>query len=144
VQAIIPTVLILTISGLAVTLIVVVIARSPYTHANFSPEGYDRTRIVYVGDQQPFEGMRLADPGAAHTGDAAQQGRLLFFQYGCAACHGLRGQGQAVGKEISDASALKLKEKVREGPKSMPQFPPSLLSDSDLEKLVAFLQSLNP
>jgi len=140
-QAIIPTVLTFAVSGLALTLIVAVIARSPYTHGNLSPEGYNRTQLIYVGDTLPFAGMPLADPRVAHTGDAVQDGRMLFIQFGCASCHGLRGQGQAVGKDISDASPLKLTDKVREGPKTMPPFPPDVLSDADLAKLIAFLQS---
>jgi mono/diheme cytochrome c family protein len=132
----------LTISGLAFTLVGIVIARSPYTHGNLSPKGYHRTEITLVGEEQPFEGLGLADPRLAQTGDPVQDGRALFFQYGCASCHGLKGKGEVVGKEISGDSALKISSKVREGPKGMPSFDASLLPDSDLQKLIAFLQSI--
>jgi len=131
----------LAISGLAFTLIAIVIARSPYTHGNLRPEGYDRTEIVYVGDQHPFEGLGLADPSLAQTGDPAEDGRALFFRYGCASCHGLRGQGGAVGKDLSEANAEEISEKVRQGPKTMPAYESGTLSESDLEKLIAFLES---
>jgi hypothetical protein len=140
-QALIPTILTLVVSGLSLTLIAIVIARSPYTHSNLSPAGYNRTQIIYVGDTLPYPGISLADASLAHTRDAVSDGRLLFIQYGCASCHGLRGQGQAVGKDISDASPLKITNKVREGPKTMPAFPPEVLPDADIEKLVAFLRS---
>jgi len=132
----------ITISGLAFTLIGIVIARSPYTHGNLSPEGYHRTQITYVGEDHPFEGLGLADPQLARTGEPVQDGRALFFQYGCASCHGLKGQGGAVGKDLGNSDAEEISEKVRQGPKSMPSFAATLLPDSDLEKLIAFLQSI--
>lgn len=128
-------------SGLAFTLVVIIIARSPYTHGNLSPQGYKRTDIVYVGEEKPFQGFPLKDPLLAQTGDPVQDGRFLFFRYGCAACHGLQGQGGAVGKEIAGASLARISRKVREGPKTMPTFDAGLLPDADLEKLAAFLQS---
>jgi mono/diheme cytochrome c family protein len=128
-------------SGLTFTLVVVIIARSPYTHGDLSPEGYKRTDIVYVGEEKPFQGFSLKDPQLTQTGDPVQDGRLLFFRYGCAACHGLQGQGGVVGKEIAGASTTRISRKVREGPKTMPAFDQGVLPDSDLEKLAAFLQS---
>ena len=128
-------------SGLAFTLIAIVIARSPYTHGNLRPEGYDRTDVIYLGEEHPFEGIGLADPALASTGDPAQDGRALFFGYGCASCHGLKGQGQAVGKDLSKSDAEEISKEVRRGPKTMPSFDPSVLSDVDLEKLIAFLKS---
>ena len=128
-------------SGLAFTLIAVIIARSPYTHGNLRPEGYDRTDIIYLGEEHPFDGFPLADPALASTGDPAQDGRVLFFGYGCASCHGLKGQGAAVGKDLSKADAEEISKEVRRGPKTMPSFDPSVLPDSDLQKLIAFLKS---
>jgi mono/diheme cytochrome c family protein len=129
-------------SGLAFMLIGIVIARSPYTHGNLSPQGYNRTDIVYVGQEYPLPWLRLANPRLAQTGDAVANGQALFFSDGCASCHGLTGQGGAVGKQISGDSALKISSKVREGPKTMPAFDTTVLSDSDLKELIAFLQSI--
>jgi mono/diheme cytochrome c family protein len=128
-------------SGLAFTLIAVVIARSPYTHGNLRPEGYNRTDIIYLGEDLPYDGVPLADPALASTGDPAQDGRALFFRYGCASCHGLKGQGAAVGKDLSKADAEEISQKVRQGPKTMPPFESGDLTDADLEKLIAFLKS---
>ncbi len=132
-------------SGLAFTLVVIVIARSPYTHGNLRPEGYDRTEIVYVGEEHPFEGLGLADPQLVTTGDSAQDGKALFFQYGCASCHGLKGQGGAVGADldIDDISRSEFRREVRKGPKGMPSFMEETLTDEDLEKLYAFLESIS-
>src|SRR3972149_1417793 len=94
----------ITISGLAFTLIAIVIARSPYTHGNLSPQGYGRTEIAFVGEEHAFEGLGLAAPQLAQTGAPIQDGRALFFQYGCASCHGFQGEGAVVGKDLEDAS----------------------------------------
>jgi hypothetical protein len=130
-------------SGLAFTLIVVIISRSPYTHGNLSPEGYDRTDIIYVGEEHPFSGIGLADPSVALTGDPVQDGRALFFGYGCASCHGLGGQGSAVGKDLSESNSEEISDEVRKGPKTMPVFEVGVLSDADLEKLITFLKSVS-
>ncbi len=131
-------------SGLAFTLIAIIIARSPYTHGNLRPEGYNRTEIAFVGEEPPFEGLGLADPQLVTTGDPAQDGRALFFGYGCASCHGLKGQGGAVGADldIGDISLSEFRKDVRKGPKGMPSFMEETLSDEDLDKLYAFLESL--
>ncbi len=128
-------------SGLAFTLIVVIIYRSPYTHGNLSPEGYNRTDIIYVGQEHPYTGIGLADPSVANTGDPVQDGRSLFFGYGCASCHGLSGQGQAVGKDLSKSDSEEISKEVRKGPKTMPAFGAETLPEADLEKLIAFLKS---
>ena len=39
------------------------------------------------------------------------------------------------------ATTLKIKTKVRDGPKGMPAFDPSVFTDSDMQKVIAFLQS---
>ena len=119
----------IVIGLLAFTLIFVIIYRSPYTHANLSPEGYDRTSIYYEGEILPFTGVGLDNASFANTGDPMQDGRTLFFAFGCASCHGLDGQGGPVGKDLAGDSALKIKTKVREGPKAMPAFDPSVFTD---------------
>lgn len=134
---------VIMMSGLAFTLVVVIIYRSPYTHGNLSPEDYDRTDVIRVGEEHPYEGIGLADPSGSLGGDPAADGRVLFFGYGCAACHGLKGQGSAVGDELdtSEISLSELLREVRRGPKGMPSFGEEILSQEDVEKLHAFLES---
>ncbi len=129
----------IAISGLAFTLIGIVIARSPYTHGNLSPQGYDRTEVAIVGEEYPFEGLGLADPFAP-SGDSVQDGRLLFFQYGCRSCHG-SGTGAIVGDDLDDVSPSEVRREVRDGPGGMPAYSASLLSDDELESIIAFLRS---
>jgi len=136
-------------SGLAFTLIVVIIARSPYTHGNLSPEGYNRTGIIYVGQEQPFDGVPLADPGLANTGNPVQDGHVLFFRYGCASCHGLNAEGGSVGPELSWASgsgSADLARLLNGDPKDVPPGMPFFgqLSEEEIESLSAFLRAQFP
>ena len=129
-------------SGLAFTLIVVIVARSPYTHANLSPQGYNRTQIAYVGEDQPFEGLPLADPRQASTGDPRQDGRALFLRYGCASCHGLKAQGGVVGPRLTDASLSDVRRALSQGPEGMPSFDSAGITDEETASIVAYVQSL--
>ena len=138
-----PIVGMVVMSGLAFMLIAVIVARSPYTHANLSPAGYDRTEITYVDKEYPFEGLGLANPRLAQTGDAAQDGRLLFFAYGCASCHGLEAQGGVVGPNVSDASLSEVRRALSQGPKGMPSFDSAGITDEETASIVAWLQSLD-
>ena len=92
----VPAVFVATISGIAFGLIVGIVARSPETHANVRPEGYERTPIIYVGDEPAFSGFGLADPGMVTNVDQGTRGRLLFMSNSCVACHGLA-MADAVG-----------------------------------------------
>jgi len=129
-------------AGLAFTLIVVIIARSPYTHANLSPAGYDRTEIIYVDEEYPFESLGLAKPRLARTGDAVQDGRLLFFAYGCASCHGLQAEGGVVGPKLTGASPSEVRRALSQGPEGMPSFGSTGITDEETASIVAYLQSL--
>ena len=125
----------ITISGLAFTLIAIVIARSPYTHGNLSPEGYHRTEIALRRVRtNPSKGSASLTPGLPRRETRYRTGAPSSSGYGCASCHGLKGQGEAVGKDLSGDSALKISSKVRDGPKTMPSFDTSVLPDSDLQK----------
>ncbi|MEE8370317.1 MAG: ethylbenzene dehydrogenase-related protein [Dehalococcoidia bacterium] len=139
-----PVLAAIMMSGLAFTLVVVIIAQSPYTHGNLRPEGYDRTDIVFVGDDLPYHGFSLADPELARTGDPVRDGLSIFVGSGCASCHGLTGQGAAVGADLDldDLDLADLRKEVRKGPKTMPAFLEQVLSDEDIEKVFAFLESV--
>lgn len=140
----VPAVLAATISGLGFGLVVGIIARSPETHANVRPEGYDRTPIAYLGEQASFDDLGLADPGLLTTADRVERGRLLFLSASCVTCHGIANQGGVVGPDldVGDLTLSDLRRAVRSGPKGMPAFPEEMLSDDDLESLYAFLEAL--
>jgi len=140
----VPGVIVALMSGLAFGLIVGVVARSPETHANVRPEGFDRTPIGYVGEEIPFAGIGLADPRSATSTDPVGRGRLLFLGYGCATCHGLASQGGVVGPDL-DLEELFLDDfrpLLRSGPGGMPAFTEEILSDDDLDTIYAFLKAI--
>lgn len=132
--------------GLAVIMIMATVAvvnvvRSPYTHHNLEPEGYDRTEVATLGDQHPYEGIPLADPELTRTGDPVRDGRALFFGNGCANCHGLSGQGAVVGDEIDLEELADLLKDVRRGEKGMPAFSEDVISEEELQNIFAFLEA---
>lgn len=140
----VPIVLVATVSGLGFGLVVGIIARSPETHANVHPEGYDRTPLFYLGEQASFEGLGLADPGQLAAADPVERGRLIFVGAGCVTCHGLDNRGGVVGPrlDLGDLTISDLSQATRTGPKGMPVFPEEVLSEQDLDALYAFLEAI--
>jgi len=138
----VPAVLVALVSGLAVGLIGGVVARGPETHANVRPYGYDRTDVGYVGEVIQYEGIGLAGGRPDEATDPIVRGRILFLDYGCAACHGVGAQGGVVGPKLDLEEIFKedFVPIVRTGPAGMPAFTDAILSDSDLDSIYTFLK----
>jgi len=138
----VPAVLVALVSGLALGLIGGIVARSPETHANVRPAGYDRTDVAYVGEVLPYEGIGLAGARPDEAADPIARGRILFLAYGCAACHGVDAQGGVVGPKLDLEEIFKedFVPIVRTGPAGMPAFTDTILSDGDLDSIYAFLK----
>jgi mono/diheme cytochrome c family protein len=127
---------------LAVSLLVIV-ARSPYTHANLNQgldPGYTRTEQMLVGTPVPYMGNSLA---VAPATDPVDRGKQLFIVDGCAGCHGLDGRGGIIGPSIVGVKAEKIRSKTNVGPKGMLPFAPGVITDQDLAAIAAFLSSAN-
>ena len=121
---------------------VIVFVRNPLTHANLDdPVGYNRTPIAYIGEEFTYLGPGLEDPAIADSGDVSEDGRLTYFRYGCAGCHGLVGDGGVVAPGLVDeiGSQSRFDTYVREVPENMPAYPTSVLTDAELVKIHAFL-----
>jgi hypothetical protein len=121
---------------------VIVFIRAPVSNTHVTdPEGYDRTVVGYLDVSYPYDGFGLNDESAARTGDPIMDGSLLYFQYACAACHGLAGQGAVVGTALvgETGSIGSFREDVREGPKGMPAYDEATISEENLEKIYLFL-----
>ena len=140
----VPAAFIALVNGLALTLIIGIVARSPETHSNVRPEGFDRTPISYVGEEIPFAGIGLADPGLGSDPDPLVRGRLLYVNYGCATCHGLASQGGVVGPalDLEDLFLDDFRPLLRSGPRGMPAFTDAILSDDDLETIYRYLKAI--
>jgi len=76
------------------------------------------------------------------SGDAFH-GRAVFAE-NCAACHGVTGSGGSVGNAnvapaLDKATPVEVAEAVRIGPDVMPRFNRDVLSDRDVDDIVAYL-----
>ncbi len=122
---------------------VIVFLRTPLASGDpLQPERYHRTPIAFLDADLPYEGVGLADDSLAETGDPLADGEMLYFQYGCASCHGLSGTGAVVGPELLGqvGSLGGFLEDVREGPKEMPGYPANVLSDEDTDLIHRYLR----
>lgn len=135
------TFLIMGLVVFAALVILMIGARSPYTHANlvtgYDP-GYVRTDQIVVGPGEPYEGISPA----SLTGDAVADGTRLFVTKGCVACHALGARGGVVGPAIAGTDAATVLKKVRKGPSGMPQYSPETLSDEEVAAIAAYLATL--
>lgn len=139
---VVPTLLALVVVPLALTLIIVG-ARSPYTHANLAAgfdSGYTRTDQALIGPAVPFESMMNA---ISLSNDPFERGRELFVIKGCASCHGLDGRGGAVGPSIVAMNVEIMRQATQNGMGGMPAFAADALSDTDLQAMAVYLKAIS-
>ncbi len=79
-----------------------------------------------------------ATPAAAGPGDPAK-GKTVF-EANCNSCH--PGGKQGVGPDIRGKDPDTVRRQVRNGGQAMPAFPPSQISDQQLNDLAAYVKSL--
>lgn len=137
------SVVLATAAVITATGMVIVFVRAPVANTHITdPHSYTRTPIAYIDTAFPYIGFGLEDEPAAQSGDPVADGSLLYFKYGCSACHGLSGQGATVGPALVDeiGSFGSFSEDVREGPKGMPDYDEALISEENLQKIYTFLK----
>ncbi len=137
---VVPTLIAAVVLPLALVLLVVG-ARSPFTHMNLSASydpNYTRTAQGVVGPPGMMDTMRL---GVVPAQDPVERGHQLFVADGCASCHGIDGHGGIIGPPIAGTSASRLRAKTKEGPGGMPAFAPDMLPDADLNAIAAYLKT---
>ncbi|MDH3308389.1 MAG: c-type cytochrome [Acidimicrobiia bacterium] len=127
---VVTAVMVLVASGLVALLI-----RSPNTHHNRDPEGYDRSAVAFVEGAYLYPDFGLAPNSATE----AELGRGLFVTFGCAGCHGVQAEGTTTAKSPVDASYDWVRQVVRTGLPGMPSYSPQELSDTELIEIFAFL-----
>ena len=130
------------LGGMVVVLgltLLVVGARSPYTHANRNPApeaAYTRTQQILVGTPVAYVAPGLADPASASS-DEVTLGGQLFVAENCASCHGITGSGGTFAPPVRGFKVATLTEKTHAGPGGMPAF--ADLTDAQLQAIAAFL-----
>ncbi|HEV2956274.1 MAG TPA: cytochrome c [Xanthobacteraceae bacterium] len=82
--------------------------------------------------------------GTAQAEPSVANGRVVFMKVGCYECHGTQGQGGGAGPRIApDPLPFDgLAAFVRASSGEMPPYTTTLLSDSDLADIYAYLQSI--
>lgn len=97
--------------------------------------------VDYVATLSPHGVVNRARPVVA-PGDVSR-GRTLYAE-NCQQCHGAAGNGASVGYDmvapsLHEASALQVAEAIRSGPEAMPRFGSDVLSDRDVDDIVAYV-----
>ncbi|MBI2862738.1 MAG: cupin domain-containing protein [Chloroflexi bacterium] len=70
------------------------------------------------------------------------EGKALFTNKGCAACHGANAEGGIVGRPLGGRKGQEITVAVRNGKGLMPAFTPVQVSDSELQSIVSFIEGL--
>lgn len=73
-----------------------------------------------------------------------EEGKILFAQKGCIACHGPEAEGTENAPALPGHTAEQIRRQVRDPLSKMPAFTEQQVSDAELEKIVAFITSLTP
>jgi ubiquinol-cytochrome c reductase cytochrome c subunit len=121
--------------------------RMPIEHAGEEPERQApqfndheiKALVAYVASFGA--GPKIPHPHPAHS--HLTEGMSLFTEH-CAGCHQIVGEGGFVtGAKVpalGQASAREIAEAVRIGPYLMPRFSKKAISDTDLNKIIAYVQ----
>ena len=154
---VIPAIGLAGVTTLASVLIVLVVLRavpgmgrifSPDTHSNLWEEtkpDYTRTQPIFLEETGQAAGpLNWAPNIGVEEISEIELGHHLFIGAGCARCHGLTGEGAAVGPPVAGASPQIVQAMARFGTGGMPAFSLDVLPERDLAAIAAYLQSLEP
>jgi mono/diheme cytochrome c family protein len=97
--------------------------------------------IAVVAGLCGLTGSVLAD-----NAPSAIRGKQLYFATGCVHCHGSIGQGSQAGPRLAPnpPSAAAMTQIVRATNTNMPAYPVSVLDDTAIADIVAFLTKIKP
>ncbi len=112
------------------------------TPAMMEEEGMEESKGPDMGptEEKHEEGIG-EEMGEMVLSGAAAEGYEIYRQVGCAACHGEQGEG-GIGPALAGHTPEQVRKQVRNPVGDMPAFSQEQLSDEDLEKIVAFVESL--
>ncbi|MFV1989976.1 MAG: cytochrome c [Acidimicrobiales bacterium] len=141
-RRVIPLIMVGFVVFTALGMFLVVISK-PQSHANLDPTNeFGRTPTAIVGGENEYVGLSSGNLG---EGRESLDGQEIFVRSGCASCHGVNGSGALVGGPIigehSAGSVGALIETVREGPGGMPSINEEALTDEEIAKIFAYLET---
>ena len=107
---------------------------------HFNPDDINAL-VTYIGQAVRDPTLPTVDPAAGNL----QDGRRLYAELSCAACHGMNGAGSSLGgpniaPSLQNVDALTVAEAMRVGPGVMPVF--GQLSQSDVNSIARYVESL--
>jgi ubiquinol-cytochrome c reductase cytochrome c subunit len=102
-------------------------------------DGQIRALTAYVASLGSGPAIPQPDPASGNL----SEGQQLFAQH-CAGCHQIAVQGGyvtgAVAWPLTKATPTQIAEAVRIGPYVMPRFPPSQISDAQLNSIIRYVE----
>jgi mono/diheme cytochrome c family protein len=78
--------------------------------------------------------------GANPAGTLPQQGAAIYFAQGCQACHGPVGNAP---RNLAIRNTREATQAIRNGREGMPAYGTDRISDDDLQKLIAYMNTFN-
>lgn len=72
------------------------------------------------------------------------EGHQVYLDAGCAACHGMNGEGTGVGPALGGHAAQQVRQQVRSPLAQMPAYSREQLSDEELDAIVDYIAGLEP
>lgn len=79
-----------------------------------------------------------------HEMSDVEEGKRLFAEKACAACHGPEAQGTEGGPALPGHTPEQIRRQVREPLGKMPPFTEEQVSEAELEQIIAFITTLAP
>ena len=107
--------------------------------------------LVALPDLPPDFGSQNSDLGSGDQSNPkselrtpnSETGRRLFQSKGCVACHGPEAQGTDLAPNLAGKTADVIRHQVRQPKEKMPPFSTEQLSDSELEAIIQYIESLS-
>ena len=84
----------------------------------------------------------ITAPTALPLTGPAEDGRILFSEKGCSACHGQDAKGTDIAPALPGHSGAIVKRQVRAPIGMMPVFPPDKISNVELDAIAAYVESI--
>ena len=101
---------------------------------------------LFPGTAILFLGLFGAAASAQDSAVAVDRGQKTFMRVGCYECHGTDGKGNEAGTALTPDTLPPeaIANFIRFSPGRMPVYPEEVLSDAEIEDIVAFLESVPP
>jgi mono/diheme cytochrome c family protein len=115
-------------------------ANTLLNYSEVAPDGYDRSPLSFVGSD--FDAVLNWHPSPDIDKADAEYDQARFVSYRCASCHGLTGQGGAVGENLEEATPSEMRKALKKGSEGMPEY--TGLTTEEVNSLIKFITGKQP